>query len=240
MEGGMSASAEIIEKIKKLLRLARSSNPHEAQMAMQRALELAHEHDVAIDGLNPDVQAQVKKVTHQYTEPVIRFSYEKESAIRICQTFFKVTAVYCSTIIMRDGWPQRGRKVIFVGTATDIEIALYVYGFLTHHFSYCWRKHRGRLRNRQAFIQGMVAGIVYVLRQAQPKKTPEQIKGTELILVEHDSYISAVIGKTSVRKHLDPDHNASAAFNAGVNHGLTTNIVPALKPGDRTEMLTLT
>ena len=54
----MSATPEVIEKIKKLLRLARSSNPHEAQLALQRAMALAREHDVAVEGLNPDEQAK--------------------------------------------------------------------------------------------------------------------------------------------------------------------------------------
>ena len=64
----MSATPEILEKIKKLLRLARSANQHEAQLALARALELARAHDVAVDSLNADEQAKEKTITHGDTE----------------------------------------------------------------------------------------------------------------------------------------------------------------------------
>lgn len=226
----MSAPAEIIEKIKKLLRLARSSNPHEAQLALARAMALAREHSVAIDGLNPDEAAKEKTVTHEDTEPTLRLSYDKEYAVRVCQLFFRITPVFRTSIVMHRGWPTRAKRVSFVGTRTDIAIALYVYGFLLHHFAFCWRKHKGRLRNRHAFVDGMFRGIARTLMDAEPAPTERDVNGTELMVADHSRYIDAHIGKTTDRAYGAPDHNAQAALNAGWIEGRNTVIAKPLTP----------
>lgn len=227
----MSAPAEIIERIKKLLRLARSSNPHEAQLAMQRALELAREHEVAVEGLNPDEAAREKAVTHRDTEEHLRVSYDKEYAVRICSRFFHVRAVFVKVVTNRRGWPEIATKITFVGRRSDLEIAFYVYHFLQHHFGYCWREHRGRLRNRHAFVDGMFDGLYSKLAEAEP---PRDAKGTELVLRELETYIGAVIGETTKGEFREPDHNAHAARSAGWIAGRQTNIRTPLKASEGT------
>lgn len=236
----MSASPEIIDRIKKLLRLARSANPHEAQLAMQRALELARDHDVAVEGLNPDEQAKEKTVTHRDTEARQRMSYDKEYAVRIVGAFFHVSPVFNRKIVTpADGWPYEVQFVTFVGTASDCEIAIYVYDFLVHHFAWCWRKHRGRLRNRRAYVDGMFQGLFRKLHDALPEPTERQVRGNELALVEHDNYIAAWIGATEAKKFGRPDHDAHAARWAGYLQGQKTNIAPAIKPSQEPEPLAL-
>lgn len=224
----MSAPAEIIERIKKLLRLARSSNPHEAQLAMERAMQLAREHEIAVEGLNPDEAAREKVVTHRDTEEHLRVSYDKEYAVRICCRFFHVKAIFVKVIVNRRGWPEIGTKITFVGRRSDLEIAFYVYHFLQQHFGFCWRKHRGRLRNRHAFVDGMFEGIYSRLQEAE---APRDAKGTELVLRELETYISAVIGDTTKRDFRAPDHNAMAARSAGWVAGRQTNIRTPLNAG---------
>ncbi len=224
----MNATGEIIERIKKLLRLARSSNPHEAQLAMQRALALAEEHRVAIEGLNPDECAKEKKVTHQETEISARLSYDKRYAWAICRNFFNVDTVQIACIRMVDGWPRAGVKMAIVGTAADIEIARYVSGFLVQHFAFCWRTFRGRFRNRQAFVHGMFCGIYDKLEEKRPKKPI----GTELVVRERDTYIALHVGKTKQKPLGTPDHDAHGAEMAGYLHGQKTEIRTALKPAE--------
>ena len=59
----MSTPVEILEKLRKLLRLARSSNPHEAALAMAKAMALAAEHRIALDQVNPD--HETPRFTHR-------------------------------------------------------------------------------------------------------------------------------------------------------------------------------
>lgn len=230
----MNASAEIIEKIRKLLRLSRSSNPHEARLAMQRALEMAREHDVSIEGLNPDEQSKEKTITHRSTADYRRIDYDKEYAVRICSRFFRITPIFVTDLAIRNGWPVEVKRVTFVGTKSDLEIAFYVYGFLTHHFAFCWRKYRGRFRNRRAYVDGMFYGIYSTMEESEPERT-----GTELVISDHKSYISAVIGSTTASAYHRPDHEASAAAWAGYVQGRKTNICTALKSSDGESILAL-
>ncbi len=222
----MSAPAEIIEKIKKLLRLSRSSNAHEAQLAMQRALELAREHEISVEGLNPDEAAREKAVTHRDSEEHLRISYDKEYAVRICCRFFHVRAIFVKVITTRRGYPELGTKITFVGRRAELEIALYVYHFLLQHFGFCWRKHRGRCRNRHAFVDGMFHGLYAKLAEGEP---PRDAKGTELVLRELDTYVAAVVGETTRGEFRKPDHEANAAARAGWLAGQQTNIRTPLK-----------
>ncbi len=229
----MNASAEIIEKIKKLLRLARSANAHEAQLAMQRALALAEEHRVTIEGLNPDEAAKEKATTHRDANQCVRLSYDRRYALAIVKKFFRVTAVEVQCLRMVDGWPTLGFKVMYVGTRSDIEIAIYVADFLTHHFAFCWREFRGRLRNRQAYVHGMLEGLWAKLMEQMPPAASPAAKGTELVLSEQEAYIAAVIGKTKSRDMGRPDHDAHAARWAGYQQGQKTEIRTALKPAEQ-------
>lgn len=235
----MSASAEIIEKIKKLLRLSRSSNPHEAQLALQRALELARAHGIAVDGLNPEEQAKEKTITHQDSDHAQRMSYDARYAATICTRFFRVHAVERAKLVLFDGWPTRVIYLMFVGTASDVEIALYVYNFLKHHFGYCWRKFRGRLRNRQAYVYGMMCGLYSKLEQAEPEPAPTEVKGNELALDARKNYIAAIVGETTKRDINPPDSDAHSARWAGFVQGQKTNILNPLKEGERTVTLAL-
>lgn len=234
----MSAGTDIIEKIKKLLRLSRSSNPHEAQLALARALALAREHGIAVEKLNPDEQAKENVVTHSDTEERQRLSYDMEYAIRICAAFFRISPVISNKVgTDRFGFPRVVKFTRFVGTASDVQIALYVYSFLVHHFAYCWRKHRGRLRNRHAFVDGMFHGIFNKLAEAQP-----EFISSEHALVErtHQDYIEATIGKTTKHDCREPDGDAKAARWAGYLRGRETTIAAPLKDAAREKPLSLT
>lgn len=232
----MSASADTIERIRKLLRLARSSNPHEAELALARALELAREHDVSIEGLNPDEQAKERKVTHHDMSIEARLTYDKRYAWAICRSFFNVSSVEVGCIRMVDGWPCHGVKMMVVGTEADISIALWVYDFLIRHFSFCWRHYRGRLRNRHAYVHGMFLGIHSKLQEKNPSATVERAHA--IVLQERKSYIAAVIGKTEPKMMGAPDGDARAATWAGYARGRNTNIAMPIH-GSASEPLAL-
>ncbi len=143
----------IIERIKKLLRLSRSTNQHEAQLAMQRAVELAAKHRVSIAAIDPDDDARV--VTHK-RRPEPRLAFEKKRAAGIVQAFFDVTVIR---------FPDHLK---IVGYAPDIEIAEYAYEFLVAACRCCLARYRRELADdgkkltrtrRYNFIDGFMRGI---------------------------------------------------------------------------------
>lgn len=222
----MSAPASILEKLRKLLRLARSANPHEAALAMQKAMELAAEHRISIDHVDPDHQAP--NFTHRNADDhFTRLPCEHQFAGMILGRFFCVRTILRTVCRAgRDGWPQRRETIALVGTETDVEIGLYVLGFLVHHFRFCWRHHRGRCRNRSAFMRGMFAGLYHKLLDAE---TPAPVTTSTAIEVSMKSYITEHFGELKDRKL--PGGNAEAALRAGYMQGRKTEIRGGLKPG---------
>lgn len=226
----MSAPAEILEKLKKLLRLARSSNPHEAALAMEKAMALAAEHRVSLDQVNPDHEPP--RFTHRDDdEHFVRLPVEHQFAGMIVQRFFRVKTI-CRTCLRagRDGWPQRREVMTLVGTETDVEIGLYVVGFLVHHFRFCWRHHRGRCRNRTAFMRGMFAGLYHKLLSAEPPAAPASAATTALE-VSMNGYLAQHFGELKDRSMPGGGSEATAAMRAGYRQGQQTEIRGGIKPG---------
>ena len=222
----------IIEKIKKLLRLARSSNPHEAALAMQRALALAEEHRIVIEGINPDRPAPA--FAHQSGKIFGRLPHEHQFAALIVQRFFRVKSINQACVrVTQDGWPRDGQKMTFVGTASDLEIALYVFDFLTFHFAWCWRKHRGRCRNRYSFLYGMYVGLHSKLAETEPPAPERQARGTELEL-SMKNYLAEHF--PNLKTHRMPNASAQAAQWAGYAQGRKTEIRPGIKHTETTPL----
>lgn len=105
------------EKIAKLLRLAKSSNQHEAELAMQNAARLAAKHCIDLascDGIDEVPDVIIAKV--ESCPKCLR--REWRCALAIAQMHFHVT-------------PVLGRgKVTFFGRDEDIEIAVAMHAFL--------------------------------------------------------------------------------------------------------------
>lgn len=230
----MTAPAEILEKLRKLLRLARSSNPHEAGLAMEKAMALAAEHRIAIDQIDPDHAAP--RFTHRDAEEHFRrLPLEHHFAGMIVQRFFRVKTI-CRTVCRngRDGWPQRREVLALVGTETDVEIGLYVLGFLVHHFRFCWRHHRGRCRNRAAFVRGMFAGLYQKLQEAE---TPVPVGPASTALeVSMAGYLAQHFGELKDKDMPGGGSDASAAMRAGYAQGRKTEIRGGIKPGAATPL----
>jgi hypothetical protein len=81
----------IAEKIKKLLRLSKSPHPGEAELALQRAFEIAAKYQIDIDSL--DLDEELSKVISDATRVGYRISLTKRLAWQIINSFFNVQAV---------------------------------------------------------------------------------------------------------------------------------------------------
>jgi hypothetical protein len=211
---------DVIEKIKKLLRMKRGGTPDEITTALRLAQELAEKHGIDLDTVNPDEQQlREKPIGHEDEACGTRISWESRYSGLICNQFFKVR-VFQSVNDSRTKYVFR-----FVGEEWDRQIAVYVYRFLCGHFRREWKTKHGRVRNRQAFMWGMYLGICQKLDERQPK-------GNGIVLVDQaltrrNAYIKdnfGELGSTNVR----PDDNAEAARRRGWMAGKATEIRSSL------------
>jgi hypothetical protein len=219
---------QIIEKIKKLLRMKRGGTPAEVETALALAAELARKHGINLGNVDPD-QVKEQPIGHIDATTSARIQWECKYASLVCQEFFNVTAMLRQNwkVKLVNGWPRRASDymITLIGTAWDTQIALYVYHFLVRHLRRCWNTRTNkRLRHRQSFLYGMYIGICTKLDEGQK----QQVNEAGLVLVERgmvrrNDYMKATFGE--IRDHgTTPDSDANGSKLAGYYAGLETEI----------------
>ncbi len=163
----------IIEKIRKLLALANSSNEHEAALAASHAQRLLSAHNLAM----ADIEAQHKPQSADKVEATVSRTLPKwvrHLSAGVC------TAFDCQGI----HHPATG-KLTFIGVGVDVQIAAYTFAYLdktVRRLCSSYMKHhiheniptRHRELMRQSYYLGAVSTINQKLREqkAQTPTTP--------------------------------------------------------------------
>ena len=219
----MSERNAIVEKIKKLLRMKHGGTPDEVTTALRLAQELAEKHGIDLTAVNPDEEAiREKPISHEDAVCGARVSWESKYASLVCDRFFKV-------LVFQTVSGDRTKYVLrFVGEKWDRQIALYVYRFLCGHFRREWKTHRGRCRNRQAFMYGMYIGLCQKLRERQPEVQEAGIILADRALARRNAYIAANAGELE-SKSVEPEGDAAKARYRGWLAGRATEINSGVK-----------
>lgn len=172
--------AEIAEKIKKLLRLARGTTAAESALALQRAFELANRFGIDTSRLNLDEQAE--PMLGEYFHCGERPDFLRRRIIVLCMTYFRVEACLC------------GPRVLFVGRQSDVQIAGYVYEFLVRAGGACLRsyvaaEHKARrvtnTEKRTSFVQGFVYAISQQLDEAKAQIVLDDARSALVVAEKH-------------------------------------------------------
>lgn len=227
----------VVERIKKLLRLAQSSNRHEAELALARAFELAQKHQIDVSTLDLDDESE--KIMHEWFNFGGRVEYLNARAMGIVITFFNVSACLDKP------------RVVFVGSETDIAIARYVYEFIVaagkrqlRDFENDERSVRRRMtpNKRRGFYQGFIYGISRQLTDRRKQMQIEDGGKTAIVLVEkqrqRDELLAEVVGgKTKTIVHREMRKNLDALWS-GYVAGSNTKINKPLS-GTREAVLAL-
>lgn len=166
----METNNPIIEKIRKLLALANSSNEHEAALAASHAQRLLSEHNLAM----ADITSEQKPQSADKVEATVSKTLPKwvrHLSAGVC------TAFDCQAI----HHPAIG-KMIFVGVGADAQVAAYTFAYLdrtVRRLCSSYMKHhvndnvinRHRELMRQSYYLGAVSTITGRLRE-QKAVTP--------------------------------------------------------------------
>jgi hypothetical protein len=115
----MDSKTPIIEKIKKLLALANSSNEHEAALAASHAQRLLSEHNLAMADIEaahkPDKADKVETTLSKTLPKWLRHLSAGVSSAFDCRTVH---------------YPATG-TMTFIGVGADVQIAAYMFAYLT-------------------------------------------------------------------------------------------------------------
>lgn len=229
------ASASLIERIKKLLRLAadKRGNSHEAERALQLAYELAEKHRVDVGSL--DLDEQTEKVMHEKWDMGMRFDRLRRGVVGILATFFHVNVLVSNP------------KLTVIGKPTDVLLAHYVYDFLLRAGRNClgaYEKSEKQARRRTSstkranYIEGFIWGLYAMLRQT--RITAELTDAQNAIVLAEDAERRAyevANFKTKPLKSLPEKRRNESAASRGFNDGKAQSINQPLAGSRDTTLL---
>ncbi len=220
-----------VDKVEKLLALARSANEYEATLAMQKANELIEKHNIL---------CREKGWKLNYTCATIdrkrkRIERYQRHICMILRDFF-----YVRTVLSRlyDPACNETYKVIDIfGTDENVAIAEYCYHFLENRLMFLWlqNKHQfnGSVRaEKNSYYLGLLKGFYEKLdnhRQAAGKNSKVTVAADgagELILTE-DKRLTEFIGLTFPRLRTVSYKKATVygdTFREGVREGKTITL----------------
>ena len=147
--------ARAVAKVRKLLALAGSSEPHEAEAAAAAARRLMLKHNLERLGTQ-----------QRYTSRIIgprklRFQRWEMSLASLLGKHFFVTCIRIPVLIRERR--KRGHAYEFGGTPENLDLAEYVYGYVTDAAERQWRAWRvgrsGRRSDKAHFLLGVVKGF---------------------------------------------------------------------------------
>jgi len=113
---------DVVDKIQKLLALSKSSNQHEAELALTRAKELAFKHELDLAQIQSEKQVEKPTIVKSEQLPVTERKLAQDYISAILQSHFRVRVIYT--------YHNCTRGLTLVGKKTDLEIATYVNEFL--------------------------------------------------------------------------------------------------------------
>ncbi|MFB3925633.1 MAG: SprT-like domain-containing protein [Syntrophales bacterium] len=163
----------IMVRIKKLMALAGSHNPHEAEAAMAKAHKFILKYNLEYTGF----ERKRDFVSIFLGKPALRQSREKYHLANLLQDFYFVKGIWVSSYVMERG--KMGRVLEISGTVANIQIASYVFDFVNRFIQLQWDKYRCgkelRSLDKVDFAVGVIEGFRSKLeRQQKNSRCPEE------------------------------------------------------------------
>lgn len=221
-------NAAVLARIRKLLALATSSNPHEAALAAARAQALMFAHNITQDAITlrdpaADPLSAYEKVTTEI--PGARagsLNWRRLLANSVARTNFTAMLYVRGT-----------NRMHLIGKPHNIEMTKYLVEYLTVEIDrlarQAWkdlprydRQHSNWLTWTDAFCRGATAIVAHRLQQQRQESEAAAPEASRALVVRHDQELSDATArhfpKTKTTTSLGSHRNASA-FHAGVEAG---------------------
>jgi hypothetical protein len=206
-------------RIRKLLALAGSANPHEAEAAMLKAHQL-----MARSNAEAGASAQPREFFSIFVgRPALRHSRTQYHLAALLRDFYFVLPIWVPAYVMEK--QRMGRALEISGTAANLRTAAYVHAFIQRVIALEWARLApiavGGRRGASAFGVGVVEGFRARLHAARAAQGHERCKASALVPAEDPALAlyfkrryphTARVGRSAARVH-------RRALNAGQEVG---------------------
>ena len=216
--------SSILKKVQKLFSLASSDNPHEAELATQKAKQLLMNHQLNYVGDQQD-QFYMKRVLEG------KRVQGKHYAISSILQEFHLLPVF-----------NQGKGKFWLeitGTEEELEVGNYLASYLDQSLEQLWKKNQNlhKLKGLQAknsFMAGVAKGYIAKLNHGPTSQKPGLIK-LQSELARRSSLVYGRTGSTSSQANIN-----SKSMTKGVQEGRSLSIKKALKDKNKNKVLFLT
>lgn len=165
-----SEEDRVLARIAKLLALAESPSQHEAETAMKVAQRLMLKYNLEQAAL-PRAPDDRHYSFRTLGKPTGRVSEAERTIALVLREHFFVEVIWVP--VWRPLENKRGSVLEISGTPANLDMASYVYAFLTHAGERLWREHKraqriGGDRDRRSYVAGVMSGF-YAKLEAEKK-----------------------------------------------------------------------
>ena len=226
----MTTNKDILEKIRKLLRLAdtsRGATESEAQLALAKAQELMTRHNIdsALLRMERGESGHGFAVDKGKVDLPKTLNPADLMILSLLQGHFNV-----KTILMPNG---RGTPVDIIGSPADIDFAIYTFNYLRQTFFRCWNEFKRVHANpdKASYYRGLRDGLNTALKEAKQRAEESYGSGERqtygLVLVDQQAaikqYVDEHYGKLRKRSGARRKMH-SGSYTAGESKGRTIQI----------------
>ncbi len=226
----MSNQNDILDKIRKLLRLAdrsRGATENEAKVALAKAQELMTRHNIdsALLRMERGESGDSFAVNKGKVDLPKTLNPADLMILSLLQQHFNV-----KTILMPTG---RGTPVDIIGAPADIDFAIYAFNFLRQTFFRCWNEFKTTRTNpdKASYYRGLRDGLNAELKAAKERAeqsyAADQRHAYGLVVVDQQAAITRYVedhygklrNRAQRRRRVD-----SGSYFAGEQKGRTIRI----------------
>lgn len=206
-------SEKVLNKVQKLLKLAESSNAHEAELATYKANELLIKHS-----LNHNDTFKEETI---YLDRILYSAKNNSKLVAI----YEILTHFLVRPVISHGHKQCCLEIC--GPKTNVILAKYVAEFLDQQMDYLWSEARGEhkltgLRAKNSFMLGIAAGFHEKMKKSQREMDVSDQKALITVKQQLEINLSQVykrLGSTRSTHQMDV-----SARNLGVEKGKNLTI----------------
>ncbi len=219
----------VAEKVKKLFRLSKSNNEHEAALASQKVHEILTMHGMSLTDVEIKTAEVKENKIHTKFKRTPKWVYQLGNTV--------AANTYCRMLVT-------SVKVNFIGEAQDAEVAGYLFEYLYKTVKTMTKKYTKQFYNKiplSAMIQinfsyasGVVQAIakkLYLLKREEKSEQPVvTVNGTELVVIKNQvikAYIKEKYDNT-VKVNIYSDNVNNQAYLHGITDGKSISIHQAI------------
>lgn len=231
----------IIEKIRKLLRLATSSEPHEAALAMRRARELMNAHQVTEAQLAMAAIKEQKGAAGNYEDPprYVALLAQVVSELFQCDFYWNTRSQ-----LHWNGRRKYSTVPVFVGIEPNQEICAYCYDLLHRKLVKARREaefytytRRELTIAKDSYALGWVEAVKSKVRELVPPRPVQHVTaadGKGLVAIDPlQAYLDAKKLEEGKTRELPMNHRA---LHEGYVDGKRVDINPGMRRSDALQL----